>query len=65
MKVLREGRLAEDDIYQGECFHCGAVVEFQRKEARYVSDQRDGDALVVVCPTCSNEIWTAVRGMSR
>lgn len=65
MRIIKQGRLTADEVYQGECNGCGTEVEFQRKEARYVNDQRDGDALVVVCPTCKNEIWTAVRGAKR
>jgi predicted RNA-binding Zn-ribbon protein involved in translation (DUF1610 family) len=61
VKILKQGKLAADEVYQGDCNHCGTEVEFQRKEARYVSDQRDGDALVVECPTCKHEIWTSVR----
>lgn len=59
MKVLKKGALPETKVYQVECNHCGTVVEFQRGEARYSVDQRDGDALVVDCPTCQRQIWTA------
>lgn len=61
MKVIRKGRLAEDEKYQAECNSCGTVIEFKRKEARFSSGQRDSDALVIGCPTCKKEIWTAVK----
>lgn len=61
VKIIRQGKLSADEVYQAECNQCGTVLEFQRKEARFESDQRDGDALVVTCPTCQHEIWTAVR----
>lgn len=61
MKVIKQGKLAGDEVYQAKCNQCGTIVEFERKEARYESDQRDGDSLVVSCPTCGKEIWTAVR----
>lgn len=62
MKILKQGKLSKDEVYQGRCNSCGTEVEFLRAEARYVNDQRDGDSLVVVCPMCKNEIWTSVRG---
>jgi RNase P subunit RPR2 len=60
MRVVVKGQRPEDRVYRGSCKHCHTTVEFIRIEARYVSDQRDGDALVVTCPTCDQEIWTAV-----
>jgi RNase P subunit RPR2 len=61
MRVIRKGALPEKRVYKGVCNHCGTIVEFAQEEARYVSDQRDGDALVVTCPTCGKEIWSSAR----
>ncbi len=62
MKIIERGIKPDDAVCKSRCMHCKTLVEFQRSEARYVSDQRDGDALVVACPVCEREIWAAVIG---
>lgn len=59
MKILKEGRLPEQQVYQTTCTKCGTEYEFKRGEARFSSDQRDGDALVTKCPLpgCGKENW--------
>ncbi len=59
MKILERGIKPGDTVYRARCLHCKTAVEFQRSEARFVSDQRDGNSLVVTCPVCEREIWTA------
>ena len=59
MKIIERGIKPDDMTQQARCTRCRTLVEFQRSEARFVSDQRDGDAMVVKCPVCGHEIWTA------
>lgn len=61
MKILRKGTIAGNKLYIGECSYCGCKVEFRRSEAEYVADQRDGDCVVIKCPTqlCGQKIWVA------
>lgn len=56
MKIIKPGSLPEERSYTATCYHCGAIVEFKRKEARIFSDQRDGTSLTVACPTCTKPI---------
>lgn len=57
IKVLKQGTPPEEKVYQATCQRCGSELEFQQKDGRYVSDQRDGDAIVVKCPVCNSEVW--------
>ncbi len=61
MEIIKRGELAGDAVYTATCNQCGTHIRFQRKEANFVSDQRDGNALVIECPVCCEEIWTSVR----
>lgn len=60
MKIIRRGQPPEQKTYFATCNHCKTEIEFERSEARYVSDQRDGDFLEVKCPVCSKPITKAV-----
>lgn len=60
MKILKKGKLPEDKVYTAECLNCGTEFEFKRNEGRVVHDQRDGDAIVAVCPECDCEVWVAL-----
>lgn len=57
MRILRHGVLPETKVYRGECGHCKAIFEFHRHEARFSSDQRDGDFLTIPCPTCKRDVF--------
>jgi len=59
MKILKEGQLPEAQVYKATCRKCGTEYEFTRGEARYSSDQRDGDALITKCPLlgCGQDNW--------
>lgn len=50
MKILVVGKLPAEHQYKITCHNCGTVFEFLRKEAEYVTEQRDGDYLIVTCP---------------
>jgi len=57
MKIIERGIKPDDVVHEARCTRCRTLVEFERREARFVSD-RDGDSLVVTCPVCEQEIWT-------
>jgi endogenous inhibitor of DNA gyrase (YacG/DUF329 family) len=51
VKIIKQGKLPNEEVFQGECTHCGTIVEFQRKEAA-----THADCLVVSCPLCQSNI---------
>ena len=61
MKILEKGSLPEESIYRCRCCNCNTLYEFQRKEAVYVPEQRDGDYLTTKCPLCNRRNSTAVK----
>lgn len=58
--IGRRGTPKTDRKYETRCRECETKFSFQRSEAEYVSDQRDGDALVIKCPVCGHKIWHGV-----
>jgi hypothetical protein len=64
MRIIKPGKLPGEQEFTADCVHCGCRFTFLRKEAKYHSDQRDGNALVVKCPQkgCGDEIWVSVLG---
>lgn len=60
VKVLERGKLRSETVHQIRCTGCDSLLEFTEHEAKYVGDQRDGDALVITCPVCHKEVWKAV-----
>lgn len=59
MKVLRK----PETNWKKEvtCSQCAAHLEIEIGDfARYVNDQRDGDAVTFSCPCCKSEQWVAV-----
>ena len=59
MKIIKRGKKPEERVYRVTCEYCETVFEFVKKEAKYVSDERDGDALEVKCPVCKKKAWVA------
>lgn len=59
MTIITPGKLKSETLRHCSCTSCGCHFTFKDKEARYQSDQRDGDALVVICPQqgCGTENW--------
>ncbi len=52
MKVLKVGNPPDGKVHRTSCRHCKARFEFAAREAKYITDQRDGDFLQIACPTC-------------
>lgn len=52
MEIIRRGKFPADIPHEAKCIHCGTLVRFLQREAKYNFDQRDGDYLSVPCPVC-------------
>lgn len=60
MRIITKGKLPEDALYEVICQHCKTVFEFERREAKFTSDQRDGDYLIIICPVCNSLIYKGI-----
>ena len=60
MKILKSGKSKKPKETVTDCY-CGCRFSFSKKEARFVSDFRDGDCYVAKCPECKRENWIAVE----
>lgn len=47
------------ELIQVTCSHCRAVLEFERTDMQFVSDQRDGSYYWAFCPCCDKSIFVA------
>lgn len=56
MQILNKGKRPNEQQAKGQCSTCNTSVKFKRKEATFVSDQRDGDYYEIPCPRCENKI---------
>ena len=61
MEILSRGNDPAKRQYTGTCTTCGTRVRFLKQEAKYHSDQRDGDYLSVKCPECPASIYVNAR----
>ena len=60
MKVISRGIPPQNQTYTTTCRDCHSVLEFQKNEARMMSD-RNETIYIITCPVCSKEIWIASR----
>lgn len=65
MKVISKGIDPATVPLQCTCGQCRSVIEFLPHEAKYTSDQRDGDFYKIQCPVCGTAITTDVRNARR
>lgn len=61
MRILKEGKLPEDTIHAGKCYHCKTEVEFKRSEGKVAHCQRDGSFVQVECPICRKTITSDIK----
>lgn len=59
MKILIQGKLPVEKVYQLGCHKCGTVFEFEKKEARSYND-RGEYVLLVDCPLCKTQLTAAI-----
>lgn len=61
MKIISKGIDPKTVSIMATCTNCRTTVEFMPSEAKYTSDQRDGDFYSVICPVCESTIAASVR----
>ena len=61
MKVLKQGTLPEDKIYEVTCYNCTSLLQFKRSEGKISYSQRDGDHITVICPVCKCSVFTDLK----
>ncbi len=57
MRIIKQGQLISDQLFEATCRTCGTEIEFARKEAENIFDQREGDYLQIDCPLCNSMIY--------
>ena len=62
MKVISRGIPPQNQTYTTTCRDCHSVLEFQKNEARMMSD-RNETIYVITCPVCSKKIWIASQAL--
>jgi len=60
MRIIKRGIPPEEREYQVTCHSCRTEFLFERKEATFHGDQRDGDYLEIKCPVCKKSVTTDV-----
>jgi len=61
MKIIHQGTDPATKPQYGTCTYCRTQIEFMPYEAKFHSDQRDGDVYEIPCPTCHKPIWSPVK----
>jgi hypothetical protein len=66
VKITKVGTLPCSKTYQARCRSCKTEFIFERKEAKYNNDQRDGDYLSITCPLegCGKTVTVGVSPYS-
>ena len=62
MKIISRGTPPELQAYTTSCGKCHSVLEFQKNEARVMSD-RNETVYVLNCLVCRNDIWIASQAL--
>jgi hypothetical protein len=60
MEIIRQGADPANKAITAKCRKCKTVVKFLPYEAKFVSDQREGDFYCIACPVCKNTITADV-----
>ena len=47
-------------VHKSTCSVCRTIVELEPRDCEYRIDDRDGDAVVWLCPTCTHENWVSL-----
>jgi RNase P subunit RPR2 len=56
MEILHRGIAPSERTHEATCSTCKTKIRFVQHEAKYNSDQREGDYLSITCPVCSHII---------
>jgi len=57
MKIIKSGKTKKPHPTVVECQYCDCKFSFEKNEAVFKTDPRDGNAYVVGCPECKKSIW--------
>lgn len=62
MRITKPGEIRHGFEGEWRCHRCGCTWEMDTNDTKpaYMSDQRDGDAWHMPCPTCKNQTYRAV-----
>jgi len=55
IEILKKGRLPEDTVYTGDCYHCGTQMRAKRSDLEFGGDHRDS-GYFHECPLCHNQV---------
>jgi hypothetical protein len=53
MEIIKQGKLPEDRMWQGECFTCNTMAKAKQSELKVTYEQRDGPIGTHACPVCN------------
>lgn len=53
MRVIKEGQVPPESIYQGECYHCKCVYEYIKPDIKF--DLSKYIPFYTVCPCCGQQ----------
>lgn len=59
VEILSRGKEPSERTHDCTCATCSTRFRFKESEAKYISDQRDGDAFAIHCPVCGKGCWIA------
>lgn len=60
--ILKRGTDPAEQPIKTTCNNCKTEFTFLPSDAKYMSDQREGDYYAVVCPCCPTTVTKSVRG---
>ena len=55
MKIIKQGELPKNKVYQLVCHQCKTIFEFEKHEAQLFNDRGDM-VLVIDCPVCKRTL---------
>jgi hypothetical protein len=55
IEVVIRGKPPAERSYTVTC-RCKSVLKFLRRDAKFTSDQREGDFLTISCPVCAESV---------
>jgi hypothetical protein len=56
MEILFRGKLPEDKVWKGTCYHCKSIVAAKQSELEVKSGQREGVWSEAACPVCHKKM---------
>jgi len=56
VKIIKQGRLPQDRVWEATCYFCKTQVEAQESELEVHDDQRDGPWAGHPCPMCGKQM---------